>query len=194
MGHPVLLTEASSNPRTNRDIAAQIFFETFNVPALFTSIQAVLSLFVPRIPLRPYAPGRTTRIVFDSGDGVSHTVPVYEGFAMPSAIRRIDAAGRDVTKTCNCFYGKLARFSTLRQRRNLCARSRKTCYIALDPKKEEKQWAGGVAGKVEEYRFPDGHVLKVCSERFRAPEILFNLEIIGLEYPGIHQVVVDAVN
>jgi centractin len=42
----VLLTEAPLNPRANRDQAAQIFFETFNVPAMFTSIQAVLSLFV----------------------------------------------------------------------------------------------------------------------------------------------------
>ena len=32
------------------------------------------------------------------------------------------------------------------------------------------------------------------SERFRAPEILFDPEIIGLEYPGIHQIVVDAIN
>lgn len=42
--HPVLLTEAPLNPRSNRDIAAQIFFDTFNVPALFLSVQAVLSL------------------------------------------------------------------------------------------------------------------------------------------------------
>lgn len=43
--HPVLLTEAPLNPRSNRDIAAQIFFDTFNVPALFTSVQAVLALY-----------------------------------------------------------------------------------------------------------------------------------------------------
>jgi centractin len=42
--HPVLLTEAPLNPRQNRDTAAQIFFDTFNVPALFVSVQAVLSL------------------------------------------------------------------------------------------------------------------------------------------------------
>ncbi|KAJ3554363.1 hypothetical protein NPX13_g10634 [Xylaria arbuscula] len=64
--HPVLLTEPPLNPRANRDTAAQILFETFNVPALYTSIQAVLSL---------YASGRTTGCVMDSGDGVSHAVP-----------------------------------------------------------------------------------------------------------------------
>ena len=63
-------------------------FESFNVPATFIAMQAVLAL---------YASGRTTGVVVDSGDGVSHTVPIYEGYAMPHSIQRMDLAGNDLT-------------------------------------------------------------------------------------------------
>lgn len=177
------------NPRTNRDTAAQILFETFNVPALYTSIQAVLSL---------YASGRTTGVVLDSGDGVSHAVPVYEGFSIPSSIRRIDVAGRDVTEHLQLLLRKAGYvFHTSAEKEVVRQIKETTTYIAPDPRREERDWissTGRMDGKSVEYVLPDGNKLKIGTERFRAPEILFDPEIIGLEYPGIHQIVVDAIN
>ncbi len=66
----------------------QFFFERFNVPQFYVGIQAVLSL---------YANGRTTGIVLDSGDGVTHVVPIYEGYSLPHAVLRNDFAGSDLT-------------------------------------------------------------------------------------------------
>lgn len=179
--HPVLLTEAPLNPRRNRERAAQIFFESFNVPALFVSLQAVLSL---------YASGRTTGVVLDSGDGVSHCVPIYEGFALPNAIQRMDLAGRDVSDHLQMLLRKAGyNFITSAERDIVRDIKEKKCYVAYDPIKEEQLLSERNNKTLfMQYKLPDGNILEIGPERFRAPEILFDPSLIGMEVDGIqHQ-------
>ncbi|XP_067037626.1 alpha-centractin [Acropora muricata] len=178
--HPVLLTEAPLNPRRNREKAAEIFFETFNVPALFISMQAVLSL---------YATGRTTGVVLDSGDGVSHSVPIYEGFAMPHSIMRTDIAGRDITSFLRLLLRKEGfNFHSSSEMEIVRTIKERVCYLALNPQKEES-----IDSERIQYVLPDGSMLEVGPARFRAPELLFRPDLVGEECEGIHEVLAFAI-
>lgn len=125
------------------------------MPALYTSIQAVLSL---------YASGRTTGIVLDAGDGVSHAVPVYEGFAITNSIQRIDVAGRDITEYLQTLLRKSGYvFHTSAEKEVVRHIKEAVTYVAHDPRKEEKDWAQVKLdqSKVVEYTLPDGNKMKV---------------------------------
>lgn len=97
---------------------------------------------------------------------MSHAVPVYEGFAMPSSIRRIDVAGRDVTEYMQTLLRKSGYvFHTSAEKEVVRLIKESVTYVAQDPRKEEKEWANRAdPAKGVEYALPDGHKLKVINK------------------------------
>ncbi|KAG8568547.1 hypothetical protein GDO81_014059 [Engystomops pustulosus] len=178
----VLLSEAPLNPTDNREKMTEVMFESFNVPAMFVASQATLSL---------YANGRTSGLVLDIGDGVTTTFPIYEGFHLTHAGNRLNIAGRDITD----YFMRLLMETGLSlvssaEKEITRAMKEKLCYVALDPREEMKKDFKDCS---TEYTLPDGKVVTVAHQRFRAPEILFSPSINGTEAPGVHTMIIDSI-
>ncbi|KAL4579799.1 hypothetical protein LXL04_015965 [Taraxacum kok-saghyz] len=209
--HPVLLTEAPLNPKPNREKMTQVMFETFNVPAMYVAIGSVLTM---------YSNGRTAEfwhlILFGQlvkllekfldqiskkcrvgfrrdRESVSHTIPIYDGYAISHAINRLDLAGRDLTEYLKrILFERGYAFNTITEREVVRDLKEKLTYVALDYEKEFKTAKNSVVVE-KNYELPDGQVITMGAERFRCPEVLFQPYIIGIEDAGIHEMTYDSI-
>lgn len=175
-GRKILLTEPPMNPLKNREQMCEVMFERYNFGGVYVAIQAVLAL---------YAQGLSTGVVVDSGDGVTHIVPVYESTVLNHLTRRLDVAGRDVTRNLISLLlrrgyalNRTADFETVRQIKE------KLCYVSYDLELDQRL-SEDTTVLVESYTLPDGRVIRVGSERFEAPECLFQPHLVDVEQPGM---------
>lgn len=180
--HPVLLTEPPLNPKASRERMTQIMFETFNVPAMYINNQAVLSL---------YASSRTTGCVLDSGDGVTHAVPIYEGYALPHAIIRLDLAGGDLTAYLMKILNERGiSLTTVIDCGTVRDIKESVCYVPIDFEKEMEKAADSIE---KSFELANGDSIVIGNERFRCPEVLFQPNLMGLEKDGISKCVCHAI-
>ncbi len=181
---PVLITEVPLNPKKNQEKTLQIMYETFNCPAVDISIQSVLSL---------YASGRTCGLVLESGDGVTHGVPIYEGYGYPQAIFRLDLAGRDLTFYLQTLFTQRDdSFTTTAELDIVRDIKEKLCYVALEFDQEVLVSSNSTSID-RTYVLPDGKEILIGSERFRAPEALFQPRLVGIESVGIHKRIFNSI-
>ncbi len=158
----VLHTEVPGIPKANREKMTEVMFEKFNVTGMYVSLQSNLSLF---------ASGRTTGTVLDIGDGVCHTVPIYEGYALPHAITRLHMSGRNLTNYLMKLVNEKGNsFDARRDYETLREIKEQFCYVAFDFGVEMDSATRGQSQVEKSYELPDGKIISVGPERFSASE------------------------
>jgi len=177
----VLITDPVLNSRENKQRISQIFFESIGVSSLGIMSSPVLSLF---------STGKTRGIVIDIGDGSTSIVPIFEGFALPHATKRIPLSGVDIT---NYLLQNLSMH--LKPEQFTVARGIKEEMLVV-PQDYEKTMNGKDLITDEEscYELPSGEIIKINKQtRVNAAEILFRPSIINKEIGGIPELTAESI-
>ncbi|CAK0852695.1 unnamed protein product [Prorocentrum cordatum] len=180
--HPVPLTEAPLNLKPTRERTTQLMLETLTGPTIYAAFQAAPIL---------HASGCTASIVRDSGDDVTHAVPIYEGHALPRAILRRDLAGRNLTDYLVRFLTECGSSFTITAEREVERDVKeKLCSGPLDVDAEMKTVAER-SDKEKTYEPRVGSIITVYNVLFRYPELLFRPSSVGREASGVHDAVLQ---
>ena len=181
----ILLTEAPANPNENKIKMGELVFEKLGLGYFNIEPQAKLTLFCE---------GLETGLILDSGDGVTHRIPIAETYIINHQIKRLDIAGRHITdylikllQMKGYAFNSTADFEIVREIKE------KYCFVSCDINSDrtldkETTYYNSI------HKLPDGRKIRISSEKFEAPEILFNPYLLQIESPGIHEMLYNAIN
>lgn len=182
--HKIFMTEPPKNPKKNRSDLTRLMFDKFNVNKFYLQTQAVLSL---------YASGKTTGTVVDCGYDISHTVPIYEGFALPHAIREFNIAGKELTEYLKqqLLQRGLEYASSSNNLEEINKIKEKHCRVAQDFDTDHKSCIDNEANHIV-YQLPKGQItLKL--EPIQTPELMFQPAKNDKAFDGIHKFTHDSI-
>lgn len=174
--HHVLLTEVALNPKPNREKMAELMFESFHVPGVYVSTQAVLSL---------YAYGHTTGVVLESGDGATQVMSIYEGYCLPKAAQRYDVGGYDLSMYMMKLLNKRGLSLQVESLAVCRGIKERYCNVAMDPATH--------SNAPVDYQLPDGRTVSLGAEQSMCPEALFNPSVMGASIPALHDAIYASV-
>ena len=181
----LLITEAPNNPTKNKEKMAQILFEKIGIGFFNIEPQAKMTL---------YCEGGETGVVLDSGDGVTHVIPIAQNYLLQHQIKRLDIAGRHITNYLTRLmqikgyaFNSTADFEIVRELKE------KYCFVSCDIKSDRK-----LDQETTYYntytKLPDGRKIRISCEKFEAPEILFQPHLVQNEMPGVHEMLYKCIN
>ena len=181
----LLMTEAPNNPDRNKEVMAEILFEKLGIGYFNIEPQAKMTL---------YAEGEETGVVLDSGDGVTHVIPIFSNYLLTHQIKRLDIAGRHITNYLTRLlqmkgyaFNSTADFETVREIKE------KYCFVSCDINSDRKLDLE-TSFYNSESKLPDGRKIRISNEKFEAPEILFQPHLVQNEMPGVHEMLYDSIN
>ena len=182
--HPILVSESLLNPSKNRENIASILFETFEIPKIFFASQPILSLF---------ATSNTTGAILESGEGVTQSCIVCEGYSIPCTYERYDYGGGDVTKYLYTLLQNLGfYFDTSGEYQIVNDIKEQLCFAC--PSSLVETYKKKSEFEKENYFLPDGNVIKLGEERISPPEILYNPELNGMEFLSFQNMIFNSIN
>jgi len=176
--HPVLIAEPLLNPQENRRNIAKVLFDTYKIEQIFFASQPILSLF---------STSSTSGAVLESGDGVTQSCIIYEGYTIPGSYKRINLGGKEVTEYLQYLLNKKGHELRNSDGFQITKKIKEELCEICPPEKEDKL-------EPINYTLPDDSILEIGDERRLAPEILFNPLIREYEYPGIQEILAESIN
>ena len=181
----LLLTEAPCNPDANKEKMAEILFEKVGIGYMNIEPQAKMTL---------YCEGSQTGVVLDSGDGVTHIIPIAQSYLLQHEIKRLDIAGRHITdylirllQIKGYAFNSTADFEIVRELKE------KYCFVSCDIASDRKLDAETTYYNSYK-KLPDGRTIRISNEKFEAPEILFTPHLIQNESDGVHEMLYNSIN